>query len=133
MEVAFSLTLGLLIPHWADSRECRNSNSHRPRGHTVGPTSIDPLDHARMIVHSCLERDYCRAKGIASSEHLTMMRCEFEQYRDGFAVHGVTKPSSGAIDDNWSTTELSTVQWVAFLVCLVLSCTAVCAWHSWMQ
>ena len=98
----------------------------------MGPTSVDPLDYARMIVHGCLERAYCKANSIDTTTHFTIMRREFEQYRDRFQGDRRTAMSSQPIDD-YSTSPLSIVRCVAFLAFLVLSCLAACWWHAWVQ
>ncbi len=99
----------------------------------MGPTSVDPLDHARMIIHGCLERDYRRAKGIDTAKHLTIVRREFERYRDRFQIQTAKNPPSQQNDDDWSTPQSSIVALVTVLLCLVLFGTAVFLWHAWMQ
>jgi hypothetical protein len=86
----------------------------------MGPMTIGPLERARMIVHGCLERDYCKANSIDTTTHFTMMRDDFERYRDRFQRGTAASPQS--ID-----------RCVAFVAFLMLSCLAACGWYAWMQ
>jgi hypothetical protein len=86
-----------------------------------------------MIVHGCLERDYCKANGIDAATHFTTMRHEFERYRDRFGSNAAMESSTRPIDDYCSTPQLSIVRCVAFLACLLLSCLAVCSWQVWLR
>jgi hypothetical protein len=106
----------------------------------MGPTSIDPLDQARTIVHGCLERHYCESNGIDTRMQFTMMRREFERYRNRFQSDTGIDLSAPPVDDDcaispddYSTSQLSIVRCVAFLALLVLLCLAVCSWNTWVQ
>jgi hypothetical protein len=85
------------------------------------PQSVGSLERARMIIHGCLERDYCKANSIDTTTHFTMMRPDFERYRDRFQSGTAASPPS--ID-----------RCVAIVAFLMLSCFfAACSWYAWIK
>jgi hypothetical protein len=87
-----------------------------------------------MIVHGCLERDFCKANSIDTATHFMIMRRDFERYRDRFQSYtGMDLSSLPPIDDHGSTSQTPIVRCVAFLACFVLSCIALCSWFAWVQ
>ena len=99
----------------------------------MGPTSVDPLDRARMIVHGCLERDFCKANSIDTTTHFMIMRHDFERYRDRFQNFTGMESSSQPIDDYRPTAQLSIGRCITFVVFLGLSGIAALLWYAWIQ
>lgn len=86
-----------------------------------------------MIVHACLERDYCTLHGIETAARLTMMRRDFERYRDRFHIHPAIDVRPPPMRDDRPTRPRSNLACFAFVLCVVLSCIAVCSWRAWIK
>jgi hypothetical protein len=96
----------------------------------MGPTSVDPLGRARTIVDECLKRDYCRANSIATAAEFTLLRHEFQRYREQFqCATGTIDTSEGS--ENCSPSKLTIVGCSALLASLTLSCLGMYSWYSW--
>lgn len=72
------------------------------------PTSVDPVNCARMIVQSCLAREFCRLDERAGLG-LIVSRRSFEQYRATFAVRAASIPAEAppcATKERWRSAGL---------------------------
>ncbi len=93
------------------------------------PTSVDPLDHARMIVLGCLGREYSKANTVDSKKHSTMMRQESDRFCDRFQNRSAAASPSQPIDGDFSDPRRSTVRWVAVTLLINMSFIAVFSWY----
>ena len=92
----------------------------------MGPTRVDPLVYARLIVRQCMERDACTENGAATGTHRAVASRAFGRDRDGSPVEasstellsssgeGVSKPT-----DQKSTQAQSTLIFV--LLCTIVT------------
>jgi hypothetical protein len=83
-----------------------------------------------MIIDGCLKRDYCAANCIDSASHFSMVRHEFERYRDRFGSNtGVVVPVASS-DDVHAPARPSIVACIACVASLVISCVAMLSWYA---
>ena len=67
----------------------------------MGPTRVDPLAYARLIVRQCMERDACTENGAAKGTHRAVASRAFGRDRDeassseflSSSGEGVSKPT----------------------------------------
>ena len=89
----------------------------------MGPTRVDPLAHARLIVRQCMERDACRENGTAEGTRRAVASRTFGRDHDGFSVEASSAEFLSSSDPgvSKSTDQLSTE--IQSTLIFVLLCT----------
>jgi hypothetical protein len=91
----------------------------------MGPTRVDPLATARLIVQLYMERDACTENGVAEGTHRAVASRAFGRAQDGFPVEASSTEFFSSSDEGVSkpTAHLSTR--IQSTLIFVLLCTMV--------
>ena len=98
----------------------------------MGPTRVDPLAYARLIVRQYMERDACTENGTAKGSHRAVAPRAFGRDRDGSPVEASSAeflPSSGECVSKPTYQQSTQVQNTLILVLLCAIVTIVMLSH----